>query len=106
MDVLQKGVPLVLRLRKTLRRSTALETGSKAPTVATAHPLGLEGRQKSWRLACYHKEEGVKMIWIALPLWIIAFSLLRIIDFKKRSFRMVDIDRAKVYGEHLGKKLQ
>lgn len=46
------------------------------------------------------------MIWVSIPLWSIAASLLFLIDWKKRSIRMVDVDRANVYSKHLGKKLK
>jgi hypothetical protein len=46
------------------------------------------------------------MIWIvAVPLWIIAGCLLRLINFKKAALQMVDVDRASVYKTHLGEKL-
>lgn len=32
--------------------------------------------------------------------------LATIIDKKKKTLRMVDVDRGKVYGKHLGKKLR
>lgn len=36
----------------------------------------------------------------------IAHSLETIVDKKKRTLRMVDVDRSKVYKTHLGKKLR
>lgn len=35
-----------------------------------------------------------------------AFALETIIDRKKRTLRMVDVDRGKVYKTHLGKRLE
>jgi hypothetical protein len=41
---------------------------------------------------------SIDTLFIGIPLWIIAFRILFVINMK-------DVDRAKVYSEHLGKKL-
>lgn len=46
---------------------------------------------------------------VAIDIRRIADSLEKLsdcIDPKRKAFRMVDVDRAKVYGKHLGKKLR
>lgn len=52
----------------------------------------------------------MKMFWIgiavAVPLWIIATTLVCLTDFGKMAFRMVDVDRASVYSKHLGSNMK